>query len=108
MDALTTGFPKPLLEEASTAWLGGVQRSGVWSTRHEEVSRTLWSMGVLHRNQHLMCNGMFCVDMALEGDKVCPHPPRISLGLPHTCFANQASVGVRMGAKWVHWLLRYS
>ena len=48
----------------------GVQRSGRLSKLHEEVSRVLWSMGVLHRNEHIVCGGMFCVHVALEGDKV--------------------------------------
>lgn len=73
---LTASFPRPLLDAAAKSWRTGVQRSGYWGTLHEEVSRVLWGMGVLHRNQHLLCGGMFCVDLALDGDKVragCSH-----------------------------------
>ena len=78
---LTAGFSAPLLESLSAAWQASVQRSGTLSPLHEDVSRVLWSMGLLHRNENVICNNMFCVSMALEGDKVSSHvpPPCVSM-----------------------------
>ena len=89
VEPLAASFPEPLMESARQVWRGGLQRSGYLSKMHEEVSRVLWRMGVLHRNEHVMCT-MFCVDIALEGDKVrlqpfggwgpCPCPPSVAEG----------------------------
>ena len=68
--SLTASFPAPLLEQGRQAWLAGVQRSGRLSKLHEEVSRVLWRMGILHRNDHILANGLLCVHMALENDQV--------------------------------------
>lgn len=68
--ALTASWPQPLLELATAAWRASVQRSPSLSKFHEEVSRVLWRMGVLHRNAHILGDGLFCVNVALEGDKV--------------------------------------
>lgn len=67
---LTAGFSDELRDAVQAAWRLGVQRSGQLGKLHEEVSRVLWRMGVLHRNQCILCDSMFCVDLALEGDKV--------------------------------------
>lgn len=42
------------------------------SKLHEEVSRVLWAMGVFHTNEALTPDGLFCVDIALEGEKAHP------------------------------------
>lgn len=47
------------------------------SKLHEEVSRLLWSLGILHTNQHITPDGLFCVDIALQDQQVT---------LPATCF----------------------
>ncbi len=39
---------------------------------HEEVSRVLWAMGVFHVDDAITPDGLFCVDIALEGEKACP------------------------------------
>jgi hypothetical protein len=36
----------------------------------EAVSKTLWRMGISHSTQHLTSDGMFCVDIALDGEQV--------------------------------------
>ena len=68
---MTDSFPPQLQELGKQSWLAAVQRSAHLSKFQEEVSRVLWRMGVLHRNAHILQDGMFCVDIALEGDKVC-------------------------------------
>ncbi|KAK9814919.1 hypothetical protein WJX73_002051 [Symbiochloris irregularis] len=69
---LAAGFslPPALLEPARAAWVADVRRSGRLTKLHEEVSRVLWRMGVLHRSDHVMADGLVCVHMALDGDKV--------------------------------------
>lgn len=42
------------------------------SKLHEEVSRVLWAMGVFHVDDAITPDGLFCVDIALEGEKACP------------------------------------
>ena len=43
---------------------------GHLSRLHEEVSGTLFSFGIQHTNQHVTQDGLFCVDIALQGGKV--------------------------------------
>ena len=43
---------------------------GHLSRLHEEVSGALLSVGVQHTNQHVTQDGLFCVDIALQGGKV--------------------------------------
>ena len=38
------------------------------------MSNTLWRMGISHTTQHLTSDGMFCVDIALDGEQVPPVP----------------------------------
>ena len=51
---------------------------GHLSRLHEEVSGALLSVGVQHTNQHVTQDGLFCVDIALQGGKV-------RLPLDHFC-----------------------
>ena len=44
--------------------------TGHLSRLHEEVSGALSSFGVQHTNQHVTQDGLFCVDIALQGGKV--------------------------------------
>lgn len=39
-------------------------RVGAW--------QVLWSMGVKHSTHHITFDGLFCVDIALEGEQVPP------------------------------------
>ena len=73
---LSTRFPRPLLESALPVWKASVGQTGRMSKLHEEVSRLLWSLGILHTNQHITPDGMFCVDIALQDQQVT---------LPATC-----------------------
>ncbi|KAK9819771.1 hypothetical protein WJX72_002182 [[Myrmecia] bisecta] len=63
-------FPPGLLEDAATIWKQAIHRSGRMSKLQEEVSRVLWSLGVIHRTDHITMDGLFCVDIALENDRV--------------------------------------
>ncbi len=54
---------------------GGVSAAQI-SKLHEEVSRVLWAMGVFHVDDAITPDGLFCVDIALEGEKA--RPPRRS------------------------------
>ncbi|KAK9812353.1 hypothetical protein WJX73_004610 [Symbiochloris irregularis] len=67
---LTRGFTDEMVEAIKGAWRLGVQRDGQLATLHEQVSRVLWRMGVVHRNQHILFDGMVCVDIVLEGDTI--------------------------------------
>ena len=64
-------FPPALLESALTVWKSSVRQTGRISRLHEEVSRTLWSLGVAHTNEHITPDGLFCVDMAIPDTQVC-------------------------------------
>lgn len=67
---LSTRFPRPLLESALPVWKASVGQTGRMSKLHEEVSRLLWSLGILHTNQHITPDGLFCVDIALQDQQV--------------------------------------
>ena len=68
--SLSASFPGPLLESALTVWKASVGQVGRVSKLHEEVSRLLWSLGILHSNHHLTPDGLFCVDIALQDRQV--------------------------------------
>ena len=67
---LSASFPRPLLESALAVWKASVRQTGRISKLHEEVSRLLWSLGILHTNQHITADGLFCVDIALQDQQV--------------------------------------
>ena len=70
VEPLVKAFPPELVDAIRQAWRLGVQREAQLGPLHEEVSRVLWRLGVLHRNQCILADGMICVDIALEGDRV--------------------------------------
>jgi hypothetical protein len=47
-----------------------VRQTGRISKLHEEVSQVLWSLGMVHTNEHITPDGLFCVDIALQDSKV--------------------------------------
>lgn len=67
---LSASFPRPLLESALPVWKASVGQTGRMSKLHEEVSCLLWSLGILHTNQHITSDGLFCVDIALQDQQV--------------------------------------
>ncbi len=64
--------------EPSLRWRSGaescacVRRRVMAGGRRRQV---LWSMGVKHSTHHITFDGLFCVDIALEGEQVPPNPP---------------------------------
>ena len=67
---LSASFPQALLESALAVWKASVRQTGRVSKLHEEVSCMLWSLGILHTNQHITADGLFCVDIALQDQQV--------------------------------------
>ena len=69
---LSASFPRPLQESALAVWKACVQQTGTgrMSKVHEEVSRLLWGLGILHTNHHVTADGLFCVDIALQDQQV--------------------------------------
>ena len=74
--SLAASFPSALLESALAVWKASVRQTGRMSKLHEQVSQALWSLSIPHSNDHLTPDGLFCVDIALEGSKVrnAPQP----------------------------------
>ena len=68
--SLAASFPPALLESALAVWRASVRQTGRMSKLHEQVSQALWAMSMPHTNEHLTLDGLFCVDIALEGSKV--------------------------------------
>ncbi len=74
--------------------------SGHLSRLHEEVSGALFSVGVQHTNQHVTQDGLFCVDIALQGGKV--RVLRNHFCGVHLCVAGASCVGRCLPtASWV-------
>jgi hypothetical protein len=48
-----------------------VRQTGRMSKLHEDVSQVLWSLGMVHTNEHITPDGLFCVDIAMQDNKVC-------------------------------------
>lgn len=67
---LSASFPPALLESALAVWKGSVRQIGRTSKLHEEVSQMLWSLGIVHSNEQITSDGLFCVDIALQDNKV--------------------------------------
>ena len=65
-------FPKALAARAERVWRASVQTAARSSKLQEDVSRVLWSLGVSHKNSEVTSDGLFCVDIALEGENVRP------------------------------------
>ena len=68
--SLALSFPPALLEGALAVWKGSVRQTGRMSKLHERVSEALWSLGIPHTNEHITSDGLFCVDIALQDNKV--------------------------------------
>jgi len=79
-NVLAGKFPGPLGLRAECVWRSSVREVTRMSKLHEDVSRALWSLGVSHTNNKLTSDGLFCIDVALDGEKV-----------PHVCIV--CSVG---------------
>jgi hypothetical protein len=60
---------------AERVWRQSVHSASRASKLHEDVSRVLWTLGVSHKNNEITSDGLFCVDIALDGGKVGPPPP---------------------------------
>jgi len=69
--SLAASFPPALLESALAVWKASVRQTGRISKLHEEVSQVLWSLGMVHTNEHITPDGLFCVDIAMQDSKVC-------------------------------------
>ena len=68
--ALSASFPPALLESAEAVWKAAVRQTGRLSKLQEEVSHVLWSLGIAHTHQHITSDGLFCLDIALQDNKV--------------------------------------
>lgn len=70
-------WPAPLADEALRVWRAGLRsgRPGQVGKLHDEVSRVLWAMGVFNTKEAVTPDGLFCVDVALEGEKACARTP---------------------------------
>lgn len=63
-------FPEGLARRAERVWRASVHPVARSSKLHDDVSAVLWSLGVAHKNNDITADGLFCVDIALEGGKV--------------------------------------
>ena len=70
--SLAEQFPKNLAVKAERVWRAAVHPAPRASKLQEDVSRVLWSLGVAHKNSELTAGGLFCVDIALDGENVSP------------------------------------
>lgn len=68
--SLALSFPPALLEGSLAVWKASVRQSGRISKLHEQVSQALWGLGIPHTNEHITSDGLFCVDIALQDNKV--------------------------------------
>lgn len=73
--SLAEQFPKALGARAERAWRNSVHQAQRSSKLQEDVSRVLWSLGVSHKNNELTADGLFCVDIALDGENVSGESP---------------------------------
>jgi hypothetical protein len=83
---------KDLLSEAGHAWKSAVLQKTWLSPLHKAVSLTLWKLGIVHQDNLVTADGLFCVDIALEGTNV-----RLSLSLPVFVFSVNV---VNQGGAW--------
>ena len=63
-------FPHALLQRAEGVYKAGAVASAQPSRLQQEVSCRLWELGVQHATQQRTPDGMFTVDIALQGCKV--------------------------------------
>jgi len=63
-------IPHALLQRAERVFKAGATARPQPSRLQQEVSCRLWELGVEHSSQHLTPDGLFCVDIALQGCKV--------------------------------------
>jgi hypothetical protein len=70
--SLAEQFPPALAAKAERVWRAAVHPAPRASKLQEDVSRVLWSLGVAHKNNELTADGLFCVDIALDGENVSP------------------------------------
>lgn len=84
LPSMRQSFPQPLLEAAEQAWRASVQKTNKLSVQHQDISRTLWKLGVAHTSEHLTPDGLFCIDICLNGTNVSPQQrPLVTwIGLP--------------------------
>jgi len=59
-----------LLGEAEHAWKRTVQKKTWLSPLHKAVSLTLWRLGIVHHDNQITPDSMFCVDILLEGTNI--------------------------------------
>ena len=89
-------FHPPLLEAAEEVWRAHVRQTGRISRLHEEISRALWGLGILHRSQSITADGLFCLDITLDDTSV--RSPfhcslrQLTLGMPPTQIGSNAQV----------------
>ncbi|BDA49701.1 probable RAP domain-containing protein, chloroplastic [Coccomyxa sp. Obi] len=68
--SLAEKFPEGLARRAERVWRASVHPVARTSKLHDDVSAVLWSLGVAHKNNDVTADGLFCVDIALDGGKV--------------------------------------
>lgn len=66
----SSSFPHALLQLAEARWKEAVHPLSNSSPLLSAVSQSLWRLGVKHTTQHVTSDGLFCVDIALEGEQV--------------------------------------
>ena len=64
-------FPHALLQRAERVYKAGATARLQPGRLLQEVSCRLHELGVHHQVQHLTPDSLFCVDIALQGCKVC-------------------------------------
>lgn len=68
--SLAEQFPEGIAVRAERVWRSSVHTAVRSAKLQDDVSRVLWSLGVTHKNNELTADGLFCVDIALEGENV--------------------------------------
>ena len=75
LPSLKNCFHPQLLEAAEEVWRANARQTGRVSRLHEEISRALWGLGILHCNQNITADGLFCLDITLDNTNVRSPPP---------------------------------
>lgn len=68
--SLAEKFPEGLARRAEHVWRASVHPVARTSKLQDDVSAVLWSLGVAHKNNDVTADGLFCVDIAVDGGKV--------------------------------------
>ena len=84
-------------------WRANVRQRGRISRLHEQISRALWGLGILHHSQSITADGLFCLDITLDDTSVrssfhCSLR-QLALGMPPTQIESNAQEDVWLQAR---------